>query len=47
MCIRDSPYRGADEAEEARLFLCEENRRLAREAAVKTMVCLLYTSRCV
>ena len=36
----EDPYRGADEAEEARLFLCEENRRLAREAAVKTMVLL-------
>lgn len=36
----EDPYRGADEAEEARLFLSEGNRRLAREAAVRTMVLL-------
>nr|WP_308626195.1 beta-glucosidase BglX [uncultured Eisenbergiella sp.] len=36
----EDPYRGADEAEETRLFLSEGNRSLAREAAVKTMVLL-------
>lgn len=36
----EDPYRGADEAEETRLFLSEGNRSLAREAAVKSMVLL-------
>ena len=36
----EDPYRGADEAKEAGLFLSKENRRLAKEAAVKSMVLL-------
>ena len=43
MCIRDrfeDPYRGADETKEAELFLSKENRKLAKEAAVKSMVLL-------
>ena len=44
----EDPFHGADEAWEARTFLCEEHRKLAYEAAVKSFVllknCLLYTS---
>lgn len=36
----EHPYRGADEEEEARLFLCKEHRALAREAARKSFVLL-------
>lgn len=36
----ENPYRNADEELEARLLLCEEHRKLAREAAVHSMVLL-------
>ena len=36
----EDPYRGADETKEAERFLSQENRRLAKEAAVKSMVLL-------
>lgn len=36
----EDPFHGADEAREARTFLCEEHRKLAYEAAVKSFVLL-------
>ncbi len=36
----ENPYHGADEAEEERIYLCEEHREIARRAAEETAVLL-------
>ena len=36
----ENPYHGADEAEEERIYLCEEHREIARRAAEETVVLL-------
>ena len=37
----ENPYHGADEAEEERIYLCEEHREIARRAAEETVVLLV------
>lgn len=36
----ENPYKDADEAEEAELFLCEEHRKTAKDMAIESMVLL-------